>query len=313
VDSGQESARDKGDDHEIGNVVRFPRDWIGPTEDLIPFGPAADRHAAATASSSTAAPELPSASDFWGEHAAAMHSVLEDPGGTPRAAEDAQVSEFRESSAGAVGEPVTATTPLDETRTDPLRTLPRIERPRIAAVARATAIAAAAAGVIALAIGFLSEGGAQRARASDEASVGFLASTGRRLGTSDGIVSAVRHERMFVASPPRPRVPRRTAESKRRSPTHVGPASPAAPSVAVDLTAPTTSSVSAGTVSPSVGTSSTSGGGGTEVSSSPTSSARTTSSGTTSSGSAGSGSGSSSGSPSGPVGPGAPFGPGHLG
>lgn len=43
------------------NVVRLPRDWLGPREDLVPFGPSAYRDA------SEVVTELPrSADDFWG-------------------------------------------------------------------------------------------------------------------------------------------------------------------------------------------------------------------------------------------------------
>jgi hypothetical protein len=49
-------------------VVRLPRDWLGPREDLVPFGPRAS------------APEAPpSAADFWGERSAAIHDALEAP------------------------------------------------------------------------------------------------------------------------------------------------------------------------------------------------------------------------------------------
>ncbi len=53
------------------DVVRLPRDWLGPREDLVPFGPRAvslDRDAAP-----------PSAEDFWGEGAAAIHDALQPP------------------------------------------------------------------------------------------------------------------------------------------------------------------------------------------------------------------------------------------
>lgn len=55
------------------NVVRLPRDWIGPREELIPFGPAADRQAAEDDS----AP--PSAADFWGEESAAIQDAVQAP------------------------------------------------------------------------------------------------------------------------------------------------------------------------------------------------------------------------------------------
>ncbi len=96
------------------NVVRFPRDWIGPLEDLVPIGPAADRAAAAkreaadraAAAKREAADSSPaglsgahgrvsgradvnrtgpstartlSADAFWGEEAESLHEVLQAP------------------------------------------------------------------------------------------------------------------------------------------------------------------------------------------------------------------------------------------
>jgi hypothetical protein len=56
------------------NVVKFPRDWLGPREELVPFGPSAG----------TAPPddELPrSADDFWGEQSSAVHDAVRAPNG----------------------------------------------------------------------------------------------------------------------------------------------------------------------------------------------------------------------------------------
>lgn len=57
------------------NVVRFPRDWFGPTEDLVPFGPRASEPRADDLDQ----PAPARADDFWGEDAAAIHDVLEAP------------------------------------------------------------------------------------------------------------------------------------------------------------------------------------------------------------------------------------------
>jgi hypothetical protein len=46
--------------------VRFPGDWVGPLEELVPFGPSADR----------AEPAQP---DFWGEDSAALQDAVEVP------------------------------------------------------------------------------------------------------------------------------------------------------------------------------------------------------------------------------------------
>lgn len=53
------------------NVVRLPRDWLGPRDELVPFGP--------RASSDDAEEPPPSAEDFWGERSAAIHDALQAP------------------------------------------------------------------------------------------------------------------------------------------------------------------------------------------------------------------------------------------
>ena len=101
---------------EADNVIRFPRDWFGSKEDLIPFGPAADRleaeqaarveagsaaHAGATPTDGVlsdpaadplagaapgpggAASAALTASDFWGEDAGALHQPMEIAAGAP--------------------------------------------------------------------------------------------------------------------------------------------------------------------------------------------------------------------------------------
>lgn len=51
------------------NVVPFPRDWLGPRDELIPFGPSARDE-----------PRVPPAADaFWGEDSGAIHAVLPGP------------------------------------------------------------------------------------------------------------------------------------------------------------------------------------------------------------------------------------------
>ena len=69
--------------------MRLPRDWLGPREELVPFGPG---RVPATPTSRTdrrrgAAPPTnyadrrapPSAEDFWGERSAAIHGALQAP------------------------------------------------------------------------------------------------------------------------------------------------------------------------------------------------------------------------------------------
>ena len=52
------------------NVVRLPRDWLGPRDELIPLGSSANGHSAA---------RRPSASDFWGEASSSLQSAVEAP------------------------------------------------------------------------------------------------------------------------------------------------------------------------------------------------------------------------------------------
>jgi hypothetical protein len=62
-------------------VVRLPRDWLGPREDLVPFGP---RAGGAEPEPSLPAPEAPpSAADFWGERSAAIHDAVQAPAEEP--------------------------------------------------------------------------------------------------------------------------------------------------------------------------------------------------------------------------------------
>jgi hypothetical protein len=53
------------------NVVRLPRDWLGPRDELIPFGPSAD------SAPDSASP--PTADDFWGEDSSSIQTAVEAP------------------------------------------------------------------------------------------------------------------------------------------------------------------------------------------------------------------------------------------
>lgn len=55
-------AKPGGRERDQDNVVRLPRDWLGPREELIPFGPSAEAE-----DDGLATP--PSTHDFWGEPA----------------------------------------------------------------------------------------------------------------------------------------------------------------------------------------------------------------------------------------------------
>jgi hypothetical protein len=53
------------------NVVRLPRDWLGPRDELIPFGPSAD--------SADDSVSPPTADDFWGEDSSSIQTAVEAP------------------------------------------------------------------------------------------------------------------------------------------------------------------------------------------------------------------------------------------
>lgn len=54
-------------------MVRLPVDWLGPREELVPFGPSAEKRARDSGASN---PPL-RAEDFWGESSADIHHALE--------------------------------------------------------------------------------------------------------------------------------------------------------------------------------------------------------------------------------------------
>ncbi len=58
------------------NVIRLPREWLGPPEELVPVGPAA-RARAAQRELDGATP--PAADAFWSEDSAALHDALQAP------------------------------------------------------------------------------------------------------------------------------------------------------------------------------------------------------------------------------------------
>jgi uncharacterized membrane protein YgcG len=63
-----------------GNVVPFPRDWLGPREELVPFGkpePAEVPDARPAEFHDAASPPGPEA--FWGEDSAEIHAVIRGP------------------------------------------------------------------------------------------------------------------------------------------------------------------------------------------------------------------------------------------
>lgn len=72
---GSQTGSDEGN-----NVVRIPRDWFGPKDDLVPFGPRAwpeaeDRAGLSAGAAGDAATPL-DAETFWGEDADSVHDVV---------------------------------------------------------------------------------------------------------------------------------------------------------------------------------------------------------------------------------------------
>jgi hypothetical protein len=66
------------------NVVRLPRDWLGPREELVPIGPEARARAAGLGLD-----DLPPTADaFWTEDAAALHDAVQGPSVDDRPRQD---------------------------------------------------------------------------------------------------------------------------------------------------------------------------------------------------------------------------------
>ncbi|HWK17382.1 MAG TPA: hypothetical protein VNR66_08020, partial [Solirubrobacteraceae bacterium] len=56
-----------------GNVVRFPRDWFGPPDELVPIG----RNARPPDPPTSPPARTRTAADFWGEESATVHDALQ--------------------------------------------------------------------------------------------------------------------------------------------------------------------------------------------------------------------------------------------
>jgi hypothetical protein len=71
------------DDDATANVVHFPRDWFGPRDELVPFGPGAEEGARDDAGTPTplepVTPPPVRADDFWGEDSASIHNAMQAP------------------------------------------------------------------------------------------------------------------------------------------------------------------------------------------------------------------------------------------
>ena len=278
-----------------GNVVRLPRDWLGPRDELIPLGPLDESEAVAldpdsdSGSASRPPTPPPSAEDFWGEGSAEVQDALQRPAvpaATPRAAAHAGAPPHRARRrvprlrrrvqwrrwsvlpAASTGDPTAGTRAIGTTRPRPR------PRPRPRSVAIAALVAVACTGLL---VRVLDMSGASSFVGSNRGAL-----THRTLPFGGWQLPALRPS-VGRGHHPAHRQPRtkhsvRTQRSRRR-PTNV--VVHAAPSYATPATytPPASQSANPGSVS-SPGTGSSGGG---------------------------------SGAPAGPVGAGAPFGPGHLG
>jgi hypothetical protein len=68
-------------DQQQANVVRLPRDWLGPREELVPIGAAGGGPPRSASDPEAGAPRVwpPTAHDFWGEDSAALHDAMQAP------------------------------------------------------------------------------------------------------------------------------------------------------------------------------------------------------------------------------------------
>lgn len=145
------------DEQPDANVVRLPRDWLGPREELVPFGAGA-----ASASPDTeedGLDKLPAPEDFWSESSAAVQSAWMAP--------DAD----SESDPAEPDRPGPA--PRDSSRGGAAAWLAGIRVHRVAFV-----IGVAALGLLALFVGGVTSSSGPRLAPSSSSSQVGLASTG---------------------------------------------------------------------------------------------------------------------------------------
>jgi hypothetical protein len=77
-DREAKGGRDRTAAPEAENVVRLPREWLGPREELVPFGPSARAAGGDSDDSRRHEPAGP-APDFWGEGSAVLQDAIETP------------------------------------------------------------------------------------------------------------------------------------------------------------------------------------------------------------------------------------------
>ena len=307
--------------------MRFPRDWIGPREQLVPFGPTAGPPRQPTAPLGLP----PSADDFWGEGSAAVQDALQAPDRIELGESDAldQPERVRGAQHDA-GRPaswaprfprrVSGSASSDSSES----ASPRRHRART--LLGLVGVAAGVALVIGVLITDQHNRGAATTAKSKSRDYGLLFA-----GLGHSVVGAVPHASQEIASHvrtpahPRPRQSPPRHQHKPRKSSHAsgspttsyvtasggsggstGAATATTGSATSATSSPTGTTASPSDTTQSSSVSNDSGGGG--------SSAAGGSGGASGGGSSGGGSSSGGGgSGSGPVGPGAPFGPGKLG
>ncbi len=292
------------------NVVRLPRDWLGPREELIPFGPRA-RESKPTAlkppppeptAQTEDSPLAPSPSDFWGEHSADMHHVLQGPDrdvgpppghGPPDSARRARLLQ-RTRSAARTGRLTRwrrwAERPAPESSPAPHSRRPSVRR-SVAALAGLGVLITVVVAALGGNDGAPSHRSAQLRLPINDLLRGDLSAGRLRFPSRLAVAQHTRHVERRAGRPHRHSTPRSGARSPVRASTSAS-STPSSSSGSTGATGTTTT--------PTVSTSASGAGSG-------------SSSASGSSGSTSSSSGGRSSTGSGPVGPGAPFGPGHLG
>ncbi len=80
---GPQSDEATGEALAESNVIRLPRDWLGPREELVPFGTRAEGPTETAGGESRAPEPPPRAADFWGEESAAVQDALPAPAPAP--------------------------------------------------------------------------------------------------------------------------------------------------------------------------------------------------------------------------------------
>lgn len=314
------------------NVVRIRRDWFGPREELVPFGPSAPedppasqpeegvprlRDVAASPDAAQAIPPPVRADDFWGEDSASIQNAMRAPEAVGPERVEAEKVEPEKVEAETLGaETLGAETVEPERRELGIAAVKRRGqpgRPRAFAVPvrrirprNATAAVAASCLLVMAAIGSFWPGSVRSPQA-DHPSAGLSpAVIGPVVPPITPRPSRVRrspHARGTSARRGRGHSRSRARGNGSRSAIAGGSsqsdATPARSTATASNESAQSSPPSSASASPSSGVSS--------ASASPSSGASSTGA------SSGAGGGNSSGQSTGPEGPGAPFGPGHLG